>query len=151
MAVFKIIKGKYEGKESISNVLHYILDFKKNPTNTHNVYSMNKKDIDAIAEEFVKVQEIYKKANGKRIIHMILSFSEYPPYMQEEYEWIGNKIVEIFKGYQVVYSLHERGNDGNRKQPHIHIAVNPISYLTGKRLHISKTELKKLKSYLENF
>ena len=70
--------------------------------------------------------------------------------MREEYGWIGNKIVEMFKGYQTVFSLHERDNDGNRKQPHIHVAVNSISYLTGKRLHISKTEIKKLKSNLEN-
>ena len=105
---------------------------------------MEEKDIDDIVEEFVKVQELYRKTNGKRIIHMVLSFSEYPPYMREEYGWIGNKIVEMFKGYQTVFSLHERDNDGNRKQPHIHVAV------TGKRPHISKTEIKKLKSNLEN-
>lgn len=150
MAVFKIITGKYEGEISIARVLHYILDPKKNPGGIHNVYSMEEKDIDDIVEEFVKVQELYRKTNGKRIIHMVLSFSEYPPYMREEYGWIGNKIVEMFKGYQTVFSLHERDNDGNRKQPHIHVAVNSISYLTGKRLHISKTEIKELKSNLEN-
>ena len=144
MAVFKIIMGKYQGKESITRVLHYILDPKKNPADIHNAYSLDGKYVDDMVEEFVRVQELYRKTNGKRIVHMVLSFSEYPPYMREEYERIGNKIAEIFKGYQVVFGLHERDNDGNRKQPHIHVAVNPISYLTGKRLHIGKTEIKNI-------
>lgn len=151
MAVFKITTGKYRGTKSIAKVLHYILDPKKNPANIHNAYRMDYKDIDDIVSEFIKVQELYRKTNGKRIIHMILSFSEHPPYMPEEYQQIGNEIVKLFKGHQVIFGLHERDKDGNRKQPHIHVAVNPINYLTGKRLHISKAELKELKSYLESF
>lgn len=149
MVCFKIMPGKYRGVNSIRNVLRYILNEKKNPHGVHNVCSTSHEDIEKFVYRFVKVQEINRNTCGKRVIHFILSFEMDCPYTPNEYRAIGNKVVQYYKGHQVIFALHEKDNDDEIKQPHIHFAMNPISYITGKRIHIGIKEIRNFYDYLD--
>lgn len=149
MAYFKIVPGKYRGKQSIRFVLQYILNEKKNPHGVHNAYGTSNEDIEELVYRFVTVQEINRNTCGKRIIHFIVSFEMDCPYTYAEFRRIGNKIVQYYKGHQVIFALHEKGNDDEIKQPHIHFAMNPINYITGKRIHIGKEEIRNFYNYLD--
>ncbi len=150
MVYFKITKGKYRDKKDIFHVLHYILDEKKNPHGVHNVYNMNVETVEKRAKQYEIVQEEYRKTSGKRILHMIISYEENCPYSYYELEYVGDKMVKFFDGYQVTYSLHEKDKNQVDVQPHIHVAVNPINYRTGERLRIDKKMLRELKKYLSD-
>lgn len=150
MVYLKIIRGKYRGGKDIFNVLHYILNEKKNPHAIHNLYDMSMETIKKRARQFEIVQEKYRKTSGKRIIHMIISYKENCPYTYDEYTYVGERMTDFFDGYQVVYSLHEKDKNQADVQPHIHVAINPINYRTGKRLRIDKKVLRELKDYVSN-
>lgn len=148
MAYFKITKGAYRNRKDIFHVLHYILDEKKNPHRVNNVYDMSVKTVEKRAMQYEIVQEKYRKTSGKRILHMIISYEENCPYSYDELAYVGDQIVKFFEGYQVTYSLHEKDKNQVDVQPHIHVAVNPISYRTGERLRMDKKMLRELKQYL---
>lgn len=148
MAYFKIVTGKYRGEKSIKKVLRYILNEKKNPHGIHNVYGTSHEDIEELAYHFVKIQEQNRNTCGKRVIHFILSFEMDCPYTPYEYRQIGNKVIQYYKGHQVIFALHEKDNYDKIKQPHIHFAMNPINYITGKRIHIGKKEIRNFYDYL---
>lgn len=149
MAFFKLVTGEYKGKSSVKRVLAYILNEKKNPHHIHNVYGTSKNDIKNIAFHFIKVQELYRKTSHRRILHLIVSFPYDSPYTADDYRKIGNQIAAYYNGYQVVFALHERDKCKDITQPHIHIALNPISYITGKRIRYNRKLLKDFHNYLQ--
>ena len=149
MAYFKLVNGKYRNESSIRNLLIYILNESKNPNNIHNVYGTSKTDIEKIIFHFIKVQELYRKTAYRRILHLIISFPRDCSYTPIDYKRIGYQIVKYYDGYQVIFALHEKNGDGESVPPHIHIAINPINYRTGKKIRFDKKHLKNLHKYVD--
>ena len=59
--------------------------------------------------------------------------------------------MEFFeKGTQYVFALHEKGENGERKWPHIHILINPINAKTGERLSLDKAALYSLRAHIQS-
>ena len=132
MAVVRVAKGSYAGKKDIQNVVHYILDIEKCPHGIFCPQDMSKENIKTIRDRFVLVQKKYRKTNYKRIQHIFIAFE--------------NAIADYFQNnYQIVFALHERGNEGEKVLPHMHIGLNPISYINGERIKLSRADIKKLK------
>lgn len=150
MAYFKIVPGKYHGKRSVQNVIRYILNKEKCPHKVFHAFGNTCEDIEEIIYKFLAVQKFYRNEKGKRIIHLILSFSENESYSFSTYLDIGYKIIDYFeKEYQCIFALHEYDNDGKPTLPHIHVAVNPINYVNGKRMKLDKKELFALRKYMD--
>lgn len=149
MAFFKLVPGEYRGEDSIKHVLKYILNEAKNPNAVHNVYGTSDSDIENIIFHFIKVQELYRKTNYRRILHLIVSFPYDSSYTPADYKKIGNQIAAYYSGHQVIFALHEKDKCNGIKQPHIHIALNPINYETGKRIRYNKKLLKDFHNYLK--
>ena len=151
MARFEIAPGKYRGKQSVRNVIRYILNPEKTPHKIYHAYGNDSEETKHIAQSFLKVQELYRKTSHKRVIHMIVSFSEKEIYNYHTYLNIGYRIIDYFNDeYQCIFALHEKDNNGNESLPHIHFAINPISYKTGKRIKIDKKYLYTLRQYIDN-
>ena len=150
MAFFKIVKGKYHGDKSIRNVLRYILDEKKNPHSVHNVYGTSHEEIEKIVFRFIRVQELNRNTKGRRIIHFIASFENNCSYTSIQFRQIGDLITNYFQGHQIVYALHEKDNFDKIKQPHLHFAMNPVNYQTGKRIRFTKKDLRTFRKYLQD-
>ena len=138
MVYFKIVKGKYRGKKSIYNGIRYVLNPNKNPHNIFHAYGNTPEDIK-------------KTADCKRIIHCILAFSPDTKYSPDEFLNYGYRTMEFFeKGTQYVFALHEKGENGEKKWPHIHILINPINAKTGERLSLDKAALNSLRAHIQS-
>ena len=142
MVYFKIIEGDFKTKETIRNVINYVLNPAKNPHNIFHAYGNTKKEIERMADSFLVVQQIYNKTSCKRIIHCILSFSKEERHSPKQYLRYGYKFMEFFgPGTQYIFALHEKDKFENSCYPHIHFVINPINSITGKRLSIDKKML----------
>jgi len=144
---FKIVKGKYDKKSAIFYVIRYIRSPEKNP---HGISNIHEDEIQKLAEEFLQIQKWYRNEKGKRIRHFYLSFPKNCNLSYEAYMHIAFRIIDFFKNYQIVFGLHELGNDGKPCQKHIHFALNPINYKTGKRIKLNKKRLFELHKLIDS-
>ena len=102
------------------------------------------------AQQMISVQRLYKKARrrygkkaSRRIYHYVVSF---PISMADANcaKLAAKDIAEIFCGqYQVYYGVHE-----DKKNLHIHYAINAVSCVDGKNWHKSKRELEELEAQM---
>lgn len=138
----EFVKGTYSSKKSIYNVLHYILNPRKNPHNITNADFSSDKEIRKIAKDFKSIQQYARKTSGKRILHLYVSPDPDMCLTASDFEKIAESIVDIFDGYLVIYALHEFNNNGIACPMHLHFGINPINYRTGRRFHLTSKELK---------
>lgn len=144
MAVFKIIKGEYKNKDAIKNVITYILGKgkeNKTPNNIFGALGVDYENINLTISQFEKIQRVYRKDSGKRILHIVVGFSKKEAFSLQQYLSIGYDIAKLFGGeHQVFFGLHE-----NRKNKmHIHFAVNPVNVYTGEKIHWQKQDIVQL-------
>lgn len=100
------------------------------------------------AEQMIYIQKSHKKVARKkakrkcrRIYHYIVSF---PPSMDD-----ANGVLQAAVGiagifseeYQVYYGVHE-----DKECLHIHFAINAVSYMSGKKWHMSMNQLEEMEN-----
>lgn len=144
---FKIVKGKYDNESAIFYVIRYVRNSKKNP---HGISNIHEDEIEKIAEEFLQIQKKYRNEKGKRVRHFYLSFPKNCNLSYKAYIHIAFHIVDYFKNYQIIFGLHEFDNDGRPCQKHIHFALNPINYKTGKRIKLNRERLFELHRLIDS-
>ena len=149
MAYFNIIKGSYKSPQSIFNVIRYITNPMKNPHHITNRNHNCDEDAHNTAECFKTVQKFWRKENGKHIRHFQLDFSPNEHLDYSDLNYIGYKIIDYFADYQIIFALHEFDNDGFPCHKHLHFALNPINYHTGKRYRLNKRQLINLRIFIE--
>lgn len=144
---FKIVKGKYDKEKAIYYVIHYIVNPQKN---IHGISNIHDYEIEKVVEEFLQVQKFYRNEKGKRIRHFFLSFPEKCKFSYETYTRIAFHISDYFENHQIVFALHEINNQNIPCNPHLHFALNPINYRTGKRIKLDKKRLHKLHRLIDS-
>ncbi len=144
---FKIVKGDYNKESAIFYVIRYVRNPEKNP---HGISNIHEDEIQKLAEEFLQIQKKYRNEKGKRIRHFYLSFPENCNLSNKAYMHIAFQIIDYFKNYQTVFGLHEFDNDGQPCHKHIHFAMNPINYKTGKRIKLNKKRLYELHNLIDS-
>ena len=89
------------------------------------------------------MKETFGQITGKQCEHVILALSDeelsrltMPMIVNLAYD-----ICEFFEGIQVMFVLHEKGDDYfddefEIKTPHLHFAINTVDVRTGKKFHI---------------
>lgn len=126
-------EGKYKDLKSKEDVINYILNPYKTPSQC---YGCTVGEIDEIAELMLETTVKFHKEKGVQMRHFILSFHPYElndPYIANE---IAQKIIYYLGGtYETMYGVHE-----NTEKLHIHIAINPVSYIDGSRYYGRKKE-----------
>lgn len=131
--IIKQVNKPYDSDGALKNVLHYIS--RKEECRYWRAFGASRKNIQEVVTQFLAIQGNAGKASRKRIRQVIISF---PLYMDDVNvaKIVAEAISEyIFEEYQVVYAVHEK--IGNL---HIHFAINPVSYMTGKKWHMSSVE-----------
>lgn len=149
-STIKFTNGKYKATASIYRVIRYILNPLKNPHRISNTDAVTEKDIKKIADGFKKVQKFYRKESGKRVLHFFVTFPDDVVFSYDECRQIAFYIAEYFEDYQLIFALHELNNHLVPCAKHIHFAINPINFRTGKRLDINKSKLKELRMYIQS-
>ena len=109
MAVLKLIRGKYQNEDAIDNLVSYVLNKEKMPSECYGgrgvslnnpIYSMK------------TIKNIYGQVAGKQAEHFILAFDdgEYPNLTLENIYHLAYSICEFFRDSQVLFALHEIKN-----------------------------------------
>lgn len=149
----KYIKEPYRGKQDILRLFRYIAgecDSKEERTRYRCGAGVSAKS-DKAAMQMIKLQILYKKAaqryGGKacrRIYHYMVSF----PLSMDDANCAylaAAEIAGIFSGqYQVYYGIHE-----DTKNLHIHFAINAVSYVDGRKWHMSKKGMEELEEQIK--
>lgn len=102
-----------------------------------------------VVADFNFVKNAYDKEDRKRVGHIIIGTNE-------KEQIIGPELVEIAeyvsaylyqKGFQSFYVIH-RGSDAKSDYLHLHMAVNTINFLDGKRYYETYGNASDLKNVL---
>lgn len=92
-------------------------------------------------EEMQAVKEVWRKPDGRKYKHYILSFEETVDLPAETLLEIGVKVVQHFaEDYQILISAHQ-----DTDNLHLHFVQNTINMLTGEKLRLTKGDMLDLK------
>lgn len=139
--VIKMNKEYYKADSDIETLLAYIAGETKNKEKTRYYNGRGlAKDCKKAAKAFIKVQRKYGKAKQRRLYHLFISFPEQVDdanFVKMVAENIANF---LFDKHQIYYGVHE-----DTDNLHIHIAINAVSYVDGKKWHQNKKEFEEMK------
>lgn len=97
----------------------------------------------SVQKSLGKAGRKYVKRASRRIYHYIVSF----PLSIDDANCVklaAMEIADIFSGqYQVYYGVHK-----DEEHLHIHYAINAVSYVDGKKWHMSRKEIEKLEAQM---
>lgn len=122
MAIFKIIKNKYDTIAALNNVFRYVCDKSKSCSliGAQNIL------IDSDIEELTAVNRYFRDNTQKKVIHFIIGFA-FDEYISPEDAYIiGYDICALLPEYQIKFAVHQ-----DTYNLHMHFAMNPISLYNG--------------------
>jgi hypothetical protein len=143
MAIIEFVKGKNSKLSGLKNVLNYI----KNPEKTHfsliNAFNCDPRNT---YESFYANKYAFDKlSGGRQFVHFTQSFSKDDEIEPELCNKIGKRLIEeceVFKKFQVIQATHL-----DKSHLHNHFVINTVNVEDGKKWHLSKYDLKAIKSY----
>lgn len=133
MAIVKFINSK----ATLKTTLDYIT--KKTEDSLISGINCNK---ESAFEEMMLTKKQFNKTTGREKVHIIQSFSPLDNITAKEVHEIGLKFAEYFKNSEIVIATHT-----DKKHIHNHLVINTVNFETGKKIHINKKDLEKIKEY----
>ena len=133
MAIIINKLGEHRNEDALLNLLSYMTSSPfYTRGNCRGCMSNSIRDI-IIAFEFTK--EMYKKTDRKQVSHMIIG-TENDEVTAEGLIVIAEATLAYFynQGFQCFYVIHSGSNE-KFDYWHIHIAINTINFMNGKRLY----------------
>lgn len=136
MAIVKVFKTK----RNINGLIKYI----SNPMKTDNGLFISGKDCspNTCYDEMQSVKELFDKKDGITAFHFIQSFSPDDNLSYQKAHKIGMQFAKYFKDDQVLFATHI-----DQKHIHTHFIVNSVSFENGKKFHMSKKDLERIKEF----
>ena len=139
MAISKIVDKSSQHESSIKDNVDYILRKGKLPQKSCAVigpYPYSEITTKNIVEAFKKEREIWDKPDPQYIFGFVISFHEKEHHTVDELLDFGKEFCRRYlAGHQCVMAVHE-----DVSHMHIHIIENAVSYLNGKKEHISRSK-----------
>lgn len=126
----------YKTPKDMHNLINYILNEEKDVLTGGNILFNSP---DAAYNKMMLVKKNYRKTDGRLMRHLIFSPSddENRFFSEEDLYDIAIQICMLFEGYQAIFTIHR-----NTGRNHIHIAINTVSYIDGKKININLYRLK---------
>lgn len=146
MPIFKAIDRP--GK-SVKNVINYAAKDSKKEKDESLFYGVNCADNPVIAAyQMQKTKELYGKTDGRQYKHYVLSFAPGEISVQKAKTYANELADKCFgERYEVAVGVHINSKGG---KIHAHFVVNSVSFLDGKKLHFSKSDLENFKKINDN-
>lgn len=146
MPIFKAIDRP--GK-SVKTVIDYAAKDSKKEKDETLFCGINCADNPAIAAyQMQHTKAYYAKLDGRQYKHYVLSFAE-GEISKDSAKTYAKELAEKCFGdrYEVAVGIHINSKGG---KIHAHIVVNSVSFIDGKKLHISKNDLENFKKINDN-
>lgn len=143
--IIKQINKKYDTELALENVARYVVREKRNEDEGKvlcwKAFGASGRNIGNAIKQFKRVQEIAGKDSQKRVRHFMVSLPKCADKLKEAVTVADVTAEYIFSDYQVIYAVHEK-----KGRFHIHFIINPVSYRTNKKWHMSRGEFEKWKA-----
>lgn len=142
MAVLTIVDNPCDSDLALKNLCEYIIRWDRT---CGNVGGRGVRPAYAY-EDFCCAQELWRKMNGRRAYHLVLSFDDLDAFVPSDAIEIAMRFSDLFfPTYQVLFGVHTE-----QAHLHIHFAVNPVSLETGLKLHLGFEELRQLRAAVDH-
>lgn len=128
MAVLKVIQNPCDTELALQNLCRYIINDEK----TNGI--IGRRGVRPFYEydDMFLTQQLWRKEYGRRAYHVVLAFDDGEVIMPSEAMEIGLQVSSLFFPiYQVLFGVHTE-----QEHLHIHFAVNTVSLVDGKKLHL---------------
>lgn len=151
-------RGYFTNPFAIEELLHYVTrtridEARQRDLICYGVFgAASYANIDVIIQQFQYVQHVFQNARGRKMYHFVYSFSpDEEEVIGKDYMLayqIGQALAYYFwdQGFQILFAVH----DEEEKRLHIHLAMNSVNFLTGKKYHISCGDESILNTSLNN-
>ena len=124
--IVEFFDGYYPTVCDIENVIRYVWRMAYcAPYGAVGIYPLT---CEKACNAYVFVQEWYRKTDGRRVMHMMVSFPRKTVITEVE-SYAKKMVTEIGKRYQLVWGLHT-----DTPNLHIHLAINAVSFVDGKKI-----------------
>lgn len=141
MCFTKMVRESYLNYSSVFNLVDYAL-YDKSTGGRVRFYGGYNVDINRADEQIMLVKNYYRKDDGRKMRHFIVSFdddiSAYDAYV------LGWRIAAFYANrYQIVFGVHE-----DTDNVHIHFVFNTVSFADGLKYCDYQSDLYSLKAYV---
>lgn len=142
MAIFKAVNLKIgkRRRANLSGVIKYVLKFKK--TEDKLVYCQCL-ELERAYDMMIETKKTFDKEKGREYYHYVQSFPPNENITPEQALEQAKEFLERtkkFRSFEVLVATHK-----DRAHIHTHFIVNSVSFVDGKKFHISNKELEELK------
>ena len=136
MSLYRHINGKNNDRAFLEKKRKYITDPVK--TDGGKLVGASACLSEHGIDDWISVKKAYYKNNGKQGEHITISLTpDRKSVRNEVYLKVAQEVAEnIFKDYNCIYAVHI-----DSTYRHIHLLLNSVSYVDGKRFHSSKSDL----------
>lgn len=149
MSIIVMKTGGYKNEDAIDNLIHYM--YSSHYFCRGDAYMVFNSSPDYIIQGFKMIQEHFRETDKKRVQHIIIGFSKIEE-IKEGMAWCiaESAITYIGNRFQCCYAIHH-GSKDDPDYIHIHLAINPVSWLDGNRYYENDQNLYDLKSALNYY
>lgn len=104
-------------------------------------YCEEKITSDKVYQAFVEVKQLWDKEGGRMCTHSIISWHKDDIIHPEEALNFSKEFAQKhFRGFQTLLVVHE-----DKDHLHVHFVTNSVSYVNGKKLHETKSDLYRMR------
>ena len=140
MPIIKVVESGFKSQRDMMNLITYIISDEKHRLNGlvggNMVFTGSEQ---SVFEQMMECKRYFKKANGRYMLHLVVSFSAYEmKYIDANKAYmIAMQICRFFQWYQSIFAIHQE-----TEQLHIHIGINTVSFLDGRKMRFLLWDLK---------
>lgn len=147
--IFKV--KNYKNEDAVENLVNYIMksSYLESIGNSGCFLYPGQNITEGVVNSFNAVKQVYYKCDGQQVQHIIIGFDDIEGTTEMEAAMIANCASYYFfmNGYQVFWGVHW-ASDNNGGYRHIHMAVNTVNGMTGRRFSPTNTNKGDMKIYL---
>ena len=144
MAINKTVNGRNDSHGALRNVINYVLQdykIKDGLVCVSGPFDYDTIDRDKVYQSFIDEKKLWGKDSGRMYSHQIISFHRDEYITPEQALLFGKEFVDRwFPAHQALVAVHQ-----DRDHVHIHIVINTVSLVDGKKLHNTKHDLQRMK------
>lgn len=133
-AMLLVVARSHQGEAAIENVVRYMVNSPFAEREEIIANGVRTDSVTHMIEDFYAVQDPLNMEHHRRVFHMVLTTrtSHVTDTILEDGA-VALRDYCVLLGYQVLLVPHY-GSKDNYSNNHWHVAVNPISYITGRRM-----------------
>ena len=142
MSVLKVINIKVgkRRRANLAGIIKYVLKTEK--TDATLVYGQCL-EVERAYKMMIETKETFNKLSGREYYHFMQAYPPEENITPEQALEQAKKLLETtkkFRGYEVLVVVHK-----DKAHIHVHYIVNSVSFVTGRKFHMTRNELQALK------